>query len=403
MYKEKINQAVRQLSDVMTLLVELRHRFNEFNVKPVSEELERYLDCAVAHANAPSQLNRQNQQVWSSRELKEMPYLKDLKYRRTKDGIHQFRFRRMGYDVAFNSKNYEIAKDKARAFIKDLQKKLSEGIKAKHVNTLDYVAKVWFENKKAHVAFATWQGYVSVYKNHIKPKFGNRSISRILPMDLQPFFNELFVQKGKTCENAKIILNGIFTTAVANRLCPTNPMTAVVIEKHYRTPGKTLNQEQIERFKNTMRSAGDIGTAYLIILYSGIRGAELESMTFDWANGTFTVNNAKLKKGQKVNPANLKRTVPIFPGLWELRHRIESDAWHCTPKKISNFLSKHWQETTVKDLRHTFVSKAREAGIDNELVNLWTGHLPGKNVTANIYTHFSMEKQQEEAKKLKPY
>ena len=54
---------------------------------------------------------------------------------------------------------------------------------------------------------------------------------------------------------------------------------------------------------------------------------------------------------------------------------------------------------TMKDLRHTFTTRARECGVDNELVAVWTGHTLG-NITSSVYTHFSMEHQQKEAKKV---
>ena len=357
--------------------------------------------AADAENNVDLKLN-QNLQFWTAKEIDNMPFLKDLKYRVTKDGIHQFRYRRDGYDVSFNSKKLEIAKQKAREFLSSLKKQPS-AVKVRNDNCLSHVAELWFNTKKNHVDSQTLNGYYSVYKNHILPAFGKRSIRKILPIDLQPFFDDLFGRLGKTCENAKIILNGIFKFAVANRICPTNPMDGVIIERHARNAGKRLTDEQIKRFVNVMATVPNFGIAYLIILYTGIRGAELESLQFDWIGGTFTVKNAKLKKSQRLNPQNLTRTVPIFPGLYSLRNRIESEFWRIDKRRISNYLSKNWKETSVKDLRHTFSSKAREVGIDNELVNIWMGHTPGKNLTANVYTHFSIEYQKKEAEKLNNY
>ena len=64
-------------------------------------------------------------------------------------------------------------------------------------------------------------------------------------------------------------------------------------------------------------------------------------------------------------------------------------------EEFKRFLPNH----TLKDLRHTFTTRARECGIDNELVAVWTGHSLG-NITSKVYTHFSIEFQQEQAKKL---
>ena len=345
------------------------------------------------------QLNKQNIEFWTVKELRDMPFLKDVKYRQLKNGIHQFRYRRDGFNVSFNSKDLKIAKEKAKAFILDLKKKMGDN--AFNVNTLDNVAQLWFGAKKHHVVPATLRSYISVYDNHVKPKFGSRKIKDILPMNLQPFFDNLSGTKGKTCENAKIILNGVFDFAVANRICLTNPMQGVIIDKHVRKAGKALSNEQIMRFENVMHSLGGVGTAYLIILHSGIRGAELEQMTFDWENGTFTVLNAKLKKSQRSRAENLRRIVPIFPGLFALRERIEKEDWRMAARIVSNTLCRFWTESTVKDLRHTFISKARLCDVENELVNLWTGHLPGNNVTANVYTHFPLDFQKREAEKIR--
>ena len=415
MENNKIDQFIVTLSELSAFLVEIKFRNAEMKQSNrISETVERYLDgfnfSSCKHDGALReekidvlQLNKQNRQFWTAKELKELPYLKDMKYRITQDGLHQFRYRRDGLNVQFTSKNFETAKKKAREFILDLKRKMSNAITPKHIDTLDYVAVLWFENKKAHVDLYTYKTYFSVYKNHIKPVFGNRKIDKILPMDLQPFFNDLFLRLGKTCENSKVILSGIFDLAVANRICPTNPMKAVIVERHVRVPGKALTDEQIDRFKSVMHGLSGVGTAYLIILYSGIRGAELEKMSFDWENGTFTVFNAKLKKSQKRSKDNLTRTVPIFPALYLIRDRIEKDDWHFPARKLSNDFCEYWTENTVKDLRHTFTSRARMCGVENELVNLWTGHLPGSNVTANVYTHFTMKYQQRKAKKVVPY
>lgn len=342
---------------------------------------------------------------WTAKEIKDMPGLKDLHYRFTA-GVHQYRYRKNGYNVQFSSKNKEVAKEKAYEFIKSIKKALSvSNCGAVNRGTkLDTVAEAWLELKKNHSARDTYRVYAGIYKNYIKPAFGEQNVKNILPMHLQPFFNSLFEKSGKTAEDSKIVLNGIFKYAVANRLCSSNPMEAVIVEKHFRQKGIAMTSEQLARFKAKMNASRKFGLAGLIILYSGVRGAELASMSFDWNAGTMTISNAKLKKSQKRNPLNLVRTIPIFPNLYSLRSRIEaSEDWRIKATTLTSKFCEYWTETTVKDLRHTFTSKAREFGVENELVSLWTGHSAGTNVTANTYTHFSMEFQKKEALKIKEY
>ena len=393
MTNEEIN-ALQEIADKILLLISKASCFNEALDSITLEARQRI--CLLSE---DLQLKRNGQEIWTKKEIKELPFLKDLKYRKIRD-VHQFRYRREGYNVQFSSKDLQIAKQKARTFIMDLKK---EQIKFSPVlgKTVDDVFDCWIKLKKAHCDKKTYRVYLGVYNNHVRPVFGQRAVKNVLPMDLQPFFDELYSRQERTCEDSKIILNGIFKYAVANRLCSSNPVEGCVVYKHYRTPGNVLTEEQLDRFKKDMSIAGSHGLAALIILYTGIRGAELPTLTFDWKNGTFTVKNAKLKNSQKSVASNIYRTVPIFPALYLLKDRIENEDWKLKTTTLTCKFKNYWKENTVKDLRHTWTSKARESGIENELVNLWMGHLPGKNLAANIYTHFSMEYQKQEALKFK--
>lgn len=412
---ERTIKYINSLTEVIKYLSEMDRKLSEYTPS-VSDTVDKYLDGILNSPLPPPtretvvlqpnrRKKRRNRQSFTQEELQEMPFLKDLKYRITQDGIHQFRYRRDGFNVSFNSKNYDVAKKKALDFIFSIKQKLrSDANNIVKGNSLDQIFNSWIAIKKAHSDPRTADQYICVYKNHIQPFFGKQSIKNILPVDLQPYFDALFERSGRKSEDVRTILNGCFKYAMANRIIPSNPMEGVIIERHIRQTGKALDDATLDRFKQAMLADETrYGLAGLIILYSGIRGGELASMTFDWDAGTFTVKNAKLKKSQKARPENLYRTVPIFPALYALRDRIITEAWKIEPSTLTQKFPQHFSECTVKDLRHTFTTRARECGIDNELVNLWTGHLPGKNVAANIYTHFSIEFQKREAKRLKPY
>ena len=185
-------------------------------------------------ASKPNKKRKATKQVWTEKEIQIMPYLKDLKYRKTSDGIHQFRYRKNGFNLSFNSKEFEVAKQKAYDFIKTLKNKIRSEADVLKGHTLDFVAQAWMKLKQEHTDKATFRAYENVYKNHIEPVFGKRSIKGILPIDLQPYFDELFKRYERTTEDAKIILNGIFKYAMANRIIPSNPMDAVIVNKHIR-------------------------------------------------------------------------------------------------------------------------------------------------------------------------
>ena len=111
--------------------------------------------------------------------------------------------------------------------------------------------------------------------------------------------------------------------------------------------------------------------------------------------GTLSFDHHQVSKFFISYQKNYYRTIPIFP-LYKRTLRLSPLGKYQHNKlceEFKRFLPNH----TLKDLRHTFTTRARECGIDNELVAVWTGHSLG-NITSSVYTHFSIEFQQEQAK-----
>ena len=69
-------------------------------------------------------------------------------------------------------------------------------------------------------------------------------------------------------------------------------------------------------------------------------------------------------------------------------------------EKLYKEFVKFLPNNTLKDLRHTFNTRIKELGVSNELTAIWCGRTVG-NITADVYTHYSMEYQQKEALKVK--
>ena len=172
-------------------------------------------------------------------------------------------------------------------------------------------------------------------------------------------------------------------------------MPVIIIKKHERQIGERLSKEQENNLLETIKGT-EIETTIKLFLYTGARPSELKSITFDWQNGTFTLLNSKLKSYQK----ETSRTIPIFPTLYSIREEIE-DCKIVNEAYIGKYFRSRNMGFQVKSLRHTFTSKCKEQGVLSELVNYWTGHTPGKDTSAKIYTHFEMDFQKKEAEKVK--
>ena len=52
------------------------------------------------------------------------------------------------------------------------------------------------------------------------------------------------------------------------------------------------------------------------------------------------------------------------------------------------------------ELRHTFITRCKECGVQSEVVSIWAGHSLSGTITTTVYTHYSDEFQLKEAEKV---
>ena len=335
-----------------------------------------------------------------------MPRLKDFKIRIKNNRYYEIRFRRYGYNVSFSSTNFEEAKRKAFEWLSTFEEQIKPQVhftvlsksESEHFNISkniifkqfadDYMFKVKIKRVKS-ITFKTYKNY---YENIIIPTFGKLSLKSIKPIFIQGFLDKIANKTPRACEDIKMLLNNVFDYAVNNGMIERNPIKAVYIKKHEREKGQALSPAEEIKFIADIKGT-PCESVFLKMLYSGVRPGEVNSIKEDPANNTITIANGKLKSYQK----NLTRTIPIFPKYAETLSKPLTKKYNLN--KLREEFKKFCPNNTLKDLRHTFTTRARECGIDNELVSVWTGHSLG-NITSSVYTHFSMEFQQEQAKKL---
>ena len=343
---------------------------------------------------------------FTKKEMEKMPRLKDFSIRyREKADYYEIRYRRYGYNKTFTGKTLQKAKIKAfdwlRTFEYEIaakdrfsvfQKEYESGnINQNNVNFKVFADNYIFNIKKKRVKESTFVSYKYNYTNHILPYFKKYRLSEIKSFMIQPVLDELHENKPRACEDVKTLLSGIFEYAVNCGFIQLNPMKVIYVPKHQRETGKALT---IDEEKELIRKLENhrFKYHYLKMLYSGIRPCEINDLKEDNEQHVIIVKNGKLKEYQK----NLTRTIPVFP-MYETCFGIDCEK--VTRDLLNTEFRKIVPNHTIKDLRHTFTTRARECGIDNELVSIWTGHSLG-NITASVYTHFSLDFQKEKAKQL---
>ena len=361
---------------------------------------KQLLEKAVAMQSSGTDKSKkidESSKKFSPKEIKELPYLKNCRIRYHR-GVYEVRYRKHGVEKYFTHKTLTGAKEKARAYLANVNNTLAEilgqpitkNTKAS-INSAEF-CEYWLQNYKARkIKPVSFKAMMSRYKNHLEPVLKKFTLKNLSAPVLQKIFDNVST---KNAEELRTILNGMFEYAIASGLIDRSPMPVIIIKKHERQIGERLSKEQERNLLDAVKGT-EIETTIKLFLYTGARPSELKTITFDWQNGTFTLLNSKLKSYQK----ETSRTVPIFPTLYSIKEEIDA----C---KIVNeaYISKYfWSRNMgfqVKSLRHTFTSKCKEQGVLPELVNFWTGHTPGKDTSARIYTHFEMDFQKNEAKKV---
>lgn len=255
---------------------------------------------------------------------------------------------------------------------------------------LDTVTRYYLENlKKPFISENYYKTLLKNYQKHVKPKIGSLKISNITPIILQGYFEELTNYSTRIAEDVKTLLNQVFEYSVGNNFIKVNPMRAVKVLRHERVNGQALTLEQIDKLKNTIKGT-KYETVFLILLYTGVRGSELNTCEFNFETNTVTIKNSKLKQHQKEK----FRTIPILTALHSFKESITKGEWkNFKIQEIERRYTDFMKEGRLNYLRHTFQTYCM-LNAPNELVNYWAGHTLGKDMTSKVYTHYPMEYQQ---------
>lgn len=330
--------------------------------------------------------------------------LKDGRVRK-KHGSYEIRFRKFGYQKSFCATSLEAAQEKFKVFLKDLNKQTQNGkIKPKTKITVASWATTYLNNyKRFTLCEKAFANIKRIAERYVIGKIGNVELKNVKAIQIQELLTGIILEgKGRTAEDVNTFFKGMFEKAIYNDLIKTDPMRGVFIPKHYRKHGTSLTLNEEQTFIRAIK--GDhYEPILLFLLYSGARVSEAQRLTLsdvDLTANTVVIHTTKLKDRVNAKP----RTVPIFPKLRPVLEQAVKKGIEFPYKEMTNKagqrFKKYCPEHHLHELRHTFTSRCRENGIDNELTSLWTGHSFAGNTTSAVYTHFSMDFQQKQALRL---
>ena len=329
-----------------------------------------------------------------------------VNYRITSNGYFEARIRRKGMYIEASGRDFETMRkrfmDRLAAFyehppIQQIEEPPTPIVTAKAVLFGDY-GREWLKIKEQTTKPSTFKEYERSFRVDLKPTFGNKPLADITRNDLQNYlFGIVGENKHRKAEKLALMLNCIFDMAAEDYDIP-SPMKKVVLPAYQTKKGEALTKDEETRLVNYCKSHKDVeGTdALLILLYFGLRKSELASISII-DNQWLQCETSKERLGQNV----VLRKIPFTTMARKVLPYIDFErAKHTNLNTISTRMKRLLPNHHPHELRHTFISRCKEAGVASEVVSIWAGHSLSGTITSTVYTHYSEEFQLKEAEKV---
>lgn len=150
------------------------------------------------------------------------------------------------------------------------------------VKTVKQWATYWLETyKKGRVAYKSYRNYKLYVEKHIIPELGHLKLTEVRPVHIAKLWQSKMGLSNSARQHISIALNGIFNTAIDNKLCTDNPCATEKVPKTPSKPPKAWSLPQVTKILNFVNNH-PYGPLVAALLYTGLREGELAALP--WAN-----------------------------------------------------------------------------------------------------------------------
>ena len=329
-----------------------------------------------------------------------------VNYRITSNGYFEARVRRKGMYIEASGRDFETMRSRflqrltafyERPPVQPTEEPPAPVPTAKTVLFGEY-GKEWLKIKEQTTKPSTFKEYERSFRVDLEPTFGNKPLADITRNNLQTYlFGIVDENKHRKAEKLALMLNCIFDMAAEDYNIP-SPMKKVVLPAYQTRRGQALTKDEEARLVNYCKTHKNVeGTdALLVLLYFGLRKSELKSIEII-DNQWLQCETSKERLGQNV----VLRKIPFTPMVKKVLPCIDFEKAKSTNlNTISTRMKRLLPNHHPHELRHTFISRCKEAGVASEVVSIWAGHSLSGTITSTVYTHYSEEFQLKEAEKV---
>ena len=310
---------------------------------------------------------------------------------------------------------YGSSPDEALAARDEYKRQEAAGeYKRENPTVADYAEK-WLPLHKSDVSDKCYNDYKKQLAA-LTDALGEIKIKDVTVDDAASVWRHFDGYSASTIKRAKMLYVALFDTAIENDLCIKNSFRAKFAQPPKGTEGshRAITEEEVSLIWSTPHR---MQLAALIMLYCGLRRGEVLALTskdISTKENTITVNkairydgNQPISSAPKTSAGN--RTVPIpyilQPLLKGFSGRVLSTATGKTMTETS--FSRCWESYILHlskaaghpisirphDLRHTYCTMLRDAGVDMKQAMIWMGHSDEKMIL-HVYDHVSEKRTQ---------
>ena len=290
---------------------------------------------------------------------------------------------------------------------------VNSGVDICSEETFGHFAQMWYDiYKKPYLRESSLNMIKYVLNQHILPFIGGYRLRDISPMQIQAIMATMSDKSNSLQSKVLASLRSIFKAAQENGLVAKSPVSSMLKAGGKKTPEKialTVAESQLllDRVSNPRAR-----TFLLIALHTGMRRGEIAGLRWDDVDFKTKVihvrHNAVMGRYETTISDELKtsagkRDIPMSEELeeWLLARKKNSHSQYVIAMENHQPLTKSsyksmWKlierelpeaHVTAHILRHTYITRLFEAGLDIKEVQYLAGHST-VDMTLRVYTHY---------------
>lgn len=357
-------------------------------------------------------------------------------------GIRQRANGRYEGRIKHDYKSYSVYGDTitdVKKQMRDLKYKLEHGLFVEKTKIkLNDWYKVWLEEyKKNQVKIGTYNNYKKYYESIVRNRLGSKYITEIRGEHIQKLYNEL-VDEEYALASIKIVscvLNGCFQQALRNGLIERNPVKLAELprQKEMKTR-QALTKEQQAIFMEYAKDSY-LYNFFAVMLRTGLRNGEMRGIKYTDIDKKSKVLHVQrtlkyiegigyLEDTPKTRTST--RDIPLTAATLQLLEE-QRRYWGFKVERIDRYLfcNEHgeplsrervqaeltriikrivaagndFERITPHVFRHTFATRAIEAGMQPQVLKTILGH-SSLAMTMDLYSHVLPDTRAEEMEKI---